>query len=78
VKVGDRSRRRHWNKGGDISQIRLSNREKLLRMGSKAWRRVFYVYEHSVCMHVLMPEENIRQNRASDPFTDGCEPPCGC
>ena len=28
-------------------------------------------------MYGCMPEENIREKRASDPITDGCEPPSG-
>jgi hypothetical protein len=29
-------------------------------------------------MYVLMTEEDIRQKRASNFITDGCESPCGC
>jgi hypothetical protein len=28
-------------------------------------------------MYACMTEEGIKQKRASDPITDGCEPPCG-
>ena len=30
------------------------------------------MYEYSVYMYTFIPK------RASDPITDGCEPPCGC
>jgi hypothetical protein len=29
------------------------------------------MWEHCICL-------NTYQKRASDPITDGCEPPCGC
>jgi hypothetical protein len=32
----------------------------------------FYLYEYTVAVF------NTQQKRASDPITDGCEPPCGC
>jgi hypothetical protein len=33
---------------------------------------LFYVYEYSTL------SLQTHQKRASDPITDGCEPPCGC
>jgi hypothetical protein len=37
-----------------------------------------YVYEHSICLYAYMTDKSIRQKRALDPITDGCEPLCGC
>ena len=35
-----------------------------------------YLFIYYMCVHCSCPQT--QQKRASDPITDGCEPPCGC
>jgi hypothetical protein len=37
-----------------------------------------YFFNNILCMMYTVGHLQTHQKRASDPITDGCEPPCGC